>query len=143
MRRRAPRSTLTDTLVPYPTPFRSADHGSLYLLGHCHQAGGERRFRIDRIHSATLLDDTFTPPAGEMATTVFSPDADDPRIVLDLEPAAWWVAEAHPVEEREERPDGCLRVTLAIGATAWLERPLVALGPRSDENTSELKSLMR
>src|SRR3546814_717558 len=105
-----------------------ADHGSLYLLGHCHQAGGERRFRIDRIHSATLLDDTFTPPAGEMATTVFSPDADDPRIVLDLEPAAWWVAEAHPVEEREERPDGCLRVTLAIGATAWLERLLVGLG---------------
>src|SRR3546814_5072281 len=78
--------------------------------------------------SATLLDDTFTPPAGEMATTVCSPDADDPRIVLDLEPAAWWVAEAHPVEEREERPDGRLRVTLAIGATAWLERLLVGLG---------------
>src|SRR5690606_30772775 len=39
------------------------EDGSLYLLGHCHQAGGVRRFRLDRIASATLLDESFDPPA--------------------------------------------------------------------------------
>lgn len=108
-----------------------ADHGALYLLGNCHQAGGERRFRVDRIDRATLLDDTFEPPSGQLTTTVFQPDDDDPRIVIDLAPEARWVAEAHPVEEREERPDGRLRVTLAIGGPAWVERLLVNLGPQA------------
>ena len=40
-----------------------AEDGSLYVLGHCHLAGGERRFRVDRIAAATLLDDRFEPPA--------------------------------------------------------------------------------
>jgi proteasome accessory factor C len=109
-----------------------ADHGSLYLLGHCHEAGGERRFRIDRVERATLLDDTFEPPTAPLATAVFQPDAEDPRIVLDLQPAARWVADAHPVEAAEERPDGRLRVTLAIGGPAWVERLLVNLGPDAE-----------
>ena len=109
-----------------------ADHGSLYLLGFCHRAGGERRFRVDRIAEAALLDATFERPDRPLTTTVFQPDADDPRIVLDLDPAARWVAEAHPVEAREERPDGRLRVTLAIGGPAWVERLLVNLGPDAE-----------
>jgi proteasome accessory factor C len=96
-----------------------------------HQAGGERRFRVDRIDRAMLLDDTFDPPSRQLTTTVFQPDDDDPRIVIDLAPEARWVAEAHPVEEREERPDGRLRVTLAIGGPAWVERLLVNLGPQA------------
>ena len=63
-----------------------AEDGSLYVLGHCHLAGGERRFRVDRIAAATLLDDRFEPPATTAPTGVFQPDADDPRVVLDLQP---------------------------------------------------------
>ncbi len=77
--------------------------------------GGERRFRVDRIAAATLLDDTFDPPADAPEADVFRPDVDDPRVVLDLAPAAAWVAEAYPVESVEERPDGGLRVQLAVG----------------------------
>jgi len=39
------------------------------------------------------------------------------------------VAEAYPIEASEERAGGGLRVTLAVGAPAWLERVLVGLGP--------------
>jgi proteasome accessory factor C len=108
-----------------------AEDGSLYVLGHCHLAGGERRFRVDRIASATLLDDRFEPPATEAPTGVFQPDDDDPRVELELEPSAAWVAEAYPVEDVETRPDGRLRVRLAVAAEAWFERLLVGLGPQA------------
>ncbi|MGH9274820.1 MAG: helix-turn-helix transcriptional regulator, partial [Acidimicrobiales bacterium] len=93
-----------------------AEDGSLYLFGHCHLAGAERRFRIDRIASATELDDTFEPPSLDRPAGVFQPDADDPRVVLRLEPSAAWVAETYPVEAVEEGDDGALTVTLAVAA---------------------------
>ena len=105
-----------------------AEDGSLYVLGHCHLAGAERRFRVDRIARASLLDDRFEPPAATSPTGVFQPDEDDPRVVLELDAGAAWVAEAYPVEEVETRPDGTLRVRLAVAAEAWFERLLVGLG---------------
>jgi predicted DNA-binding transcriptional regulator YafY len=35
----------------------------------------------------------------------------------------------YPIESVEERPDGRLRVSLAIAARPWLERLLLGLGP--------------
>ena len=40
------------------------------------------------------------------------------------------MAEAYPVEDVETRPDGTLRVRLAVAAEAWFERLLVGLGPQ-------------
>ena len=56
-------------------------------------------------------------------------DADAPRVVLDLEPSARWVAEVHPTEAVEDLGDGRLRVTLSVSARPWLERLLLTLGP--------------
>jgi proteasome accessory factor C len=106
-----------------------AEDGSLYLLGHCHLALAERRFRVDRIAAATLLDQTFVPPADDMTGGVFQADEGDPRVALRLTPAARWVADAYPVEHVEEQTGGGLLVTLAISAEPWLERLLVTLGP--------------
>jgi proteasome accessory factor C len=108
-----------------------AEDGSLYLLGHCHLAGGERRFRVDRIAAATLLEGRFEPPAVTAPVGVFQPDGDDPRVELDLDASAAWVAEAYPVEHVERRADGGLRVRLAVAAEAWFERLLVGLGPQA------------
>lgn len=108
-----------------------AEDGSLYVLGHCHLAQAERRFRVDRIASATLLEARFTPPTANASVEVFQPDADDPRVVLDLQPPAAWVAEAYPVESVIERADGSLRVRLAVAGEAWFERLLVNLGPQA------------
>ncbi|MET0728623.1 MAG: WYL domain-containing protein [Acidimicrobiales bacterium] len=107
-----------------------AQDGSLYLLGHCHLAGGRRRFRIDRVAAASVLDDTFAPPELEASGVVFEPDADDPRVVLRLAPSARWVTETYPVESVEEEAGGSLLVTMAIAATPWFERLLVNLGPQ-------------
>jgi proteasome accessory factor C len=106
-----------------------AEDGSLYLLGHCHQAMGERRFRVDRIAAAELLGETFEPPSAPLASGVFEPDESDPRVVLRLAPPARWVAEVYPVESAEEDARGALVVTLAVAAVPWFERLLVSLGP--------------
>jgi proteasome accessory factor C len=108
-----------------------AEDGSLYVLGYCHLARGERRFRVDRIARADLLDRRFEPPTTPPAVGVFQPDEDDPRVVLDLAPSAAWVAEVYPVEDVEEQADGHLRVRLAVAAEAWFERLLVGLGPQA------------
>jgi proteasome accessory factor C len=106
-----------------------AEGGALYLVGYCHQAGGERRFRIDRVAAATLLDDVAEVPAVPLTAGLFQADDADPRVVLDLPPGAAWVAEAYPVEVVTPQSGGGLQVTLAVAAVPWLERLLVALGP--------------
>ena len=107
-----------------------AEYGYLYVLGYCHLARGERRFRVDRIATAALVDERFEPPVAPASAGVFQPDEDDPRVVLDLAPSAAWVAEAYPVESIQAAADGGLRVRLAVAAEAWFERLLVDLGPQ-------------
>lgn len=108
-----------------------AEDGSLYLLGHCHLAEGSRRFRVDRIAAAHLLDQSFDPPDVNQPAGVFEPDSDDPRVVLSLTPAARWVVDAYPTEGVKPSGDGRLEVTLAVTATRWLERLLLSLGPEA------------
>jgi proteasome accessory factor C len=110
-------------------PWRvQAEQGRWYLEAWCHTSQAVRVFRVDRIGAVTVLEDTFEPPAGERRLEVFRPLDSDPRVVLDLAPSAGWVVGQYPVESVTERPDGRLRVTLAIGARPWLERLLLRLG---------------
>jgi len=126
------RDTQTTRLVD---PHRVyADGGQWYLDATCHRAQGDRLFRLDRIEAATLTDQVFEPapgrgeqPAG--GEGVYHPRAEDPRVVLELAPAASWLVEHYPCEAVEPLDGGRLRVTLAISAPAWLERLLVRLGP--------------
>ena len=99
-------------------------------------------FRVDRINRATPLDTTFEPPAETPTMGVFRPAPGDPRVTLRLQPAARWVAEQYPTEALVERDGGVVEVTLAITATAWLERLLVRLGPDAEvlEGDDELAS---
>ena len=108
-----------------------AQDGAVYLLGHCHQAGGQRRFRVDRIASAVLLADAAAPPEGPLFTEVFRADDADPRVVLELPASAGWVRDVYPVEAAEVRADGTSVVTLAIAAAPWLERLLLGIGPEA------------
>ena len=113
-----------------PYVLQSQD-GSLYLQAHCHLAGGQRLFRVDRIAEAVLLDEPAAPPSEPLHTELFRADDADPRVVLELPAGAAWVREAYPVEAAEVRPDGTSRVTLAVSAAPWLERLLIALGPEA------------
>lgn len=104
-----------------------ADDGQWYVAGHCRLAQGDRVFRVDRIHAATLLDEHFTPPAE--ATAVLDPSAADERVTLDLAPDAAWVVAQYPHDHVEALDGGWTRLTMPVTARAWLERLLVRLGP--------------
>jgi proteasome accessory factor C len=106
--------------------------GQWYVAGWCEQARAERLFRVDRIRTARVLEEGFTPPApprrgggGEL----YHPGPDDPVTVLDLAPGARWVAEQYPNEGVEVLGDGRLRVRMRTSQRAWLERLLLRAGP--------------
>lgn len=101
--------------------------GEWYLRGHCRAAGADRTFRLDRVLALSVTDEHFEFD-GAASTTTFAPSEDDVRIVLELQPEAFWVAEAYPVEG-VEHVDDALLVTLAATSRAWIERLLLQLGP--------------
>ena len=106
--------------------------GQWYLSAWCTSAVAERLFRVDRINEARVLEERFVaPPAGEMAPAVYTPDPDDPVVVLDLEPPAHWVADQYPNEGVDDRGGGVLRVRLRTSHRAWLERLLLRAGPHA------------
>lgn len=109
-----------------------ADQGNWYLAAHCHLAGGERVFRVDRVNGARPSAVPFDRPLDAPTMGVFRPSPSDPRVTLRLEPEARWVADQYPTEARVDHDDGRVDVTLAITATAWLERLLVRLGPDAE-----------
>lgn len=121
--------TTTRTVDPYSV-FHAT--GEWYLEAFCHRAGADRLFRIDRIHSLERLDETFARPddlAGDL--DVYRPRPDDPRVTVDLDPAAAWVIERFPTEAVLHRDDGSVRVTLAVTEPAFLARLLLQLGPQA------------
>jgi proteasome accessory factor C len=103
--------------------------GQWYLAGHCHLAGAQRLFRVDRIERARLLEQTFAPRAMSEPLPVYAPAADDPVVVLELEPESAWVAEQYPIDAVVDLGAGRRRVTLRVSGQAWLERLLLRLGP--------------
>lgn len=102
-------------------------HGSWYLVGYDHVRSAERSFRIDRILEVEVLADTASPAPPGIGVSAGLDEA--PRVVLDLAPEGRWVAESYVVDEVEARADGSIRVTIAVGGLAWLERLLLRLGP--------------
>lgn len=108
------------------------DRGQWYVRAWCEQAVGERLFRVDRVRQAEMLEERFEPPAPGAATgELYAPDATAALVVLDLQPAAHWIAEQYPHEGVEKRPDDVLRVRLRTGHRAWLERLLLRAGPQA------------
>lgn len=108
--------------------FNSA--GQWYMSGWCEMAVAERLFRVDRITRASVTGDTFERPAieSDAAPELYHPGPDDAAVVLDLEPAARWIAEQYPNETVVARPDGVVRVKLRSGQRPWLERLLLRGG---------------
>lgn len=124
---KADSDVATRRVVEPWTLFR--DRGAWYLSGFCRTAGAERGFRVDRIIGARMLDEVVAPPADPPPASALRPDADAPRLVLDLAPDARWVVETYPTESVEVGADGRLRVTLVIVSPVWAERLLLRLGP--------------
>jgi proteasome accessory factor C len=120
------RDDVDERIIEPASVFRSI--GEWYVHAWCHRAHDERTFRVDRIERAELLESTATGPAVAPSTDLFVRKPETGTVVLDLRPSSRWVAEQYPVEERVERPDGVLRVRLAIAEWAWLDRLVLRLG---------------
>jgi proteasome accessory factor C len=103
--------------------------GQWYLSAWCHAVDDERLFRVDRMRAARPLDSRFEPPTERRDFAVYRARPDDPRVTLELEPAARWVLEQYPVEESVDLGGGRTRLRLAVSERAWLERLLLRLGP--------------
>lgn len=103
--------------------------GAWYLDAYCRTSTDDRVFRVDRITDLEVGDETFAPRAGRSTTAAFEPDAELPRVTIEVDAEGAWVADQYPVEERSSLPDRGERVTLAVSARPWLERLLLRLGP--------------
>jgi len=103
--------------------------GAWYVQAWCHQADGERVFRVDRIAEAASTGEQATAVPGSPTLGVFRPAEDDPQVTLALAPEAAWVVEQYPCRDVVEHDDGTVEVTLTVTAVPWFERLLVRLGP--------------
>ena len=126
-------------------------HASLgwwYLRAHCRLAGDRRTFRVDRIRSLTVLEETFdAAPAGDPPTVAFTPSADSVYAVLALGEEARWVAEYYPVEIVSDG-GGELVVRFAAADPRVTARLLIRLGDRArlvegEEVSQETERLRR
>ena len=59
---------------------------------------------------------------------MFSPNPEDPVVVLELTPEAAWVRDQYPNEGVKTLRNGRLRVRLRVSEQAWLDRLLLRLG---------------
>tara|TARA_B100000315_G_scaffold4243_1_gene4142 strand:- start:10989 stop:11942 length:954 start_codon:yes stop_codon:yes gene_type:complete len=112
-------------------PYRFyADKGHWYVSGHCHKAGSQRVFRVDRISRCESTSLSFDPPDAPADTIDHIPtDGDLPAVVVELAAEARWVIEEYPHSGVQELSDGSVRVSLPVSSPQWLERLLLRLGP--------------
>jgi proteasome accessory factor C len=125
-----------------------ASQGHWYTDAWCSAAGDVRRFRVDRINSAAVVEgpDSLSdaPPAGSDGVDAvgrdigvgspeglepFIPGPDGRRVRLSLDPSTAWLVESIPSAGEPENVDGRIELELAVGGEAWLERLLLRLGP--------------
>jgi proteasome accessory factor C len=98
--------------------------GRWYLEGWCHRAEAVRLFRLDRVEAIKVLEvDAEVPGEAterDLDLGLFVPSPGDQRVVLELDPAAHWIADYYPVDSVEDLPDGRLLVALRAADTRWL-----------------------
>ncbi|MDE9367415.1 WYL domain-containing protein [Luteipulveratus sp. YIM 133132] len=103
-----------------------------YLEGWCHRAQEVRLFRMDRVERSEVLDVDGTPPAHarprDLDEGIFTPAPQDLRVVLDVDPAAAWVAEYYPVDDVVDVGEGRCRITLRATDSGWVRSLVWRLG---------------
>jgi proteasome accessory factor C len=125
-----------------------ASEGHWYVDAWCDEAGGARRFRVDRIVSAeragaaspeaalpgrTVSDTDPDAGAGGGAPTrgAFVPGPESRRVRIAVDPAMAWLLETIPSATPVGEDGTRLVWEVFVGGDAWLERLLLRLGPGS------------
>jgi proteasome accessory factor C len=126
------RDTLTKRKVDPHLVFASLGHW--YASGYCHLAQDRRVFRLDRIKSLDLTDETFEPPAdatGELPPPLlYVPAPEDTPVTLRVSSrVAAWLEEYLPIESSKELRGGRRELRFRTSAFQWLEKLLLRFGP--------------
>ena len=115
-----------------------AAEGHWYVDAWCTRAGDQRRFRVDRIGSATPgdpapVDTTARAPIEPLdprgGLEPFVPGPDSRRVRLSLDLSIVWLVESVPSAGAAEMVDGRIELEVFVGGDAWLERLLLRVGP--------------
>jgi predicted DNA-binding transcriptional regulator YafY len=128
-----------------------ASEGHWYIDAWCESAAGVRRFRVDRIGSAELVEEepadrpgsgdgggaspspTSDGPGGDEVDTQgfepFVPGPDARKVRLSVDPSSAWLIDSIPSAGPTEMVDGRVEIEIFVGGDAWLERLLLRLGP--------------
>lgn len=114
------------TVDPYGLYHNS---GTLYLVAHCHKRAELRLFTVDRVHDASLTDDTFQIPSdfdlqSFMASAFGAYVGEAEPIHLRFTPtAARYIRERiwHPSQQITDTQDGGCDLTLTIPISGEIE----------------------
>ncbi len=106
--------------------------GHWYLVGRDHLTGEERMFRVDRIKSVVVTEETAEVPDDfdpQRYKGAFLGDGAQPRVTMEISPAAArWFEDYYPVLEATALEDGWRRVTLIASGDRWVATLLLRLG---------------
>jgi proteasome accessory factor C len=107
--------------------------GRWYLIALDHLSDEERMFRVDRVRSATILDQAAEVPdefdADRYRGAFVRRETDGPYMSFEISPAvARWFDEYYPVAETRSMPDGWQSVRLAYSGERWAATLLLQLG---------------
>lgn len=142
-------------------PYGIVHHaGSWYVVGHCHKRGDTRTFRIDRIASLEVTDDSFEIPSDFDLETyrreqIYVPSADATAVRVHLDPLAtarvganWPVGDVSPLGDGSSEIvidcEGYEWVTgwvLGFGKHAWIVNPPEAQQAMRERVTRVAKAL--
>ena len=107
--------------------------GRAYLEAWCRRAEAVRLFRVDRIDSATELDEPSAPPPQARQTDVsegiFTASDELPLVTLRIGRWARWITEYYPCESVVEETTERWLVSLRASDLIWARRLALSLGP--------------
>ena len=108
--------------------------GNWYVSAFCHLADDERVFRIDRVRSVDVSEETFDPPVQRPDPMIaYTPGPDDVTATIRLHPLARWVAGYYPVDVIEDdEASGDLTVRFAASDPVVAARLLLRLGASAE-----------
>lgn len=106
--------------------------GHWYLEGWCRKADDVRLFRLDRIESASVLEEPSNVPAHarekDLSAGFFADDGAATTARVHLSPRAAWASEYYPARSVMRLEDGSFDVDFVLGHGQWLERLVLQLG---------------
>ncbi|GAA4813830.1 helix-turn-helix transcriptional regulator [Tomitella cavernea] len=107
--------------------------GNSYLLAWCRLAEDERKFRLDRIDSAEVLDAPSEPPSAELVDALadfYDSATGLPQVRLAVASDCLWALDYFPMVDLADHPDGGKEASLRYASEDWLRRFLLGFGGR-------------